>query len=225
MHFTSKFLAILLLALTAAFGTGCHTVTKANMGFKRPIALDSRPQGAQVQTADGQFIGETPCTFRASPRTPTTLIFTYPGHAPRQVVIRAEHWAQGSGIETGGNLAAGFISPPVGLGALIVDHWGTRMDRDFVPILIELYPAPQQVAVAAPNTHQGQVPCPPEDDQSWRPRIPSAVPWLDRQGQPLSQAPRQGLTHIPGFVPQCCEPAKSVEQLERERRTTLGQSR
>ncbi|MBI5126622.1 MAG: PEGA domain-containing protein [Candidatus Taylorbacteria bacterium] len=212
-----KLLAILLLAAAAIICSGCNTVTKAtNLGLTRPAIVDSEPQGAQV-FLNGNFVGTTPATINASPRRDNQLILTYPGHETREVILKAALWGEGSGMATGGNLAATFISPPVGAAGIVIDRWVTKLDRDFKLPVIKLYPS-QAVVMAPP---QGQVPCPP-DDQSWRPRVPSAVPWLDRQGNPLPQ-PRQGLTSIPGFVPQCCEPAKSIEEIERERRAALGQ--
>lgn len=200
--------------------TGCHAITKSNLPkrativdpetgmvykaekaspwMSRPVLVNSTPQGAAVYLNE-VLVGHTPVTVFVSPRSGGILTLTYPGYITRKVVLQAAVWGKSGGMATGGNIASTFISPPVGATATVVDRWVLGADKDFELPEIVLSPAPQQPVVAQHYSQQ-----PPPEPESWRPRwpvAPSPFAAPQMQQQPLNK---------------CCNPAKSIEELEAE---------
>jgi hypothetical protein len=124
---------------TAALLSGCATITR---GSNDQWVVNSTPSGAKVETTNGFYCAETPCSIKIPRKADFTATVSKTGYKSAKVVVT--HKLAGTGAATmAGNVIAGGL---IGLGVDAV----TGAADDLTPNPATITLEKEEVAVALP---------------------------------------------------------------------------
>jgi hypothetical protein len=153
---------------TAALLSGCATITR---GSNDQWVVNSTPAGAKVETTNGFYCAETPCSIKIPRKADFTATVSKSGYKPTKVVVT--HKVAGTGAATmAGNVLVGGL---IGLGVDAV----TGAADDLTPNPVTVTLEKEEVAVVPPAPTAPVAPAPV---------APAVVPAAQPTAPAVSQA-------------------------------------
>lgn len=137
---------VLVLAL-AATTAGCGTIVR---GSSEPVAFNSDPSGAVVQTTLGAGCSATPCQLQVDRKKSFTATFSKDGYKPQSVQVMTEI-SGGGAAGFAGNIVAGGV---IGMGVDAIS--GAALDHKPNPVHVTLEPIEVQPAKKPVRPRRGQ---------------------------------------------------------------------